>query len=159
MFLKKHYYLILSLSCLLTFLLHTNNTTSLNASLSLEAQQAFVVINGLNYGHIDDFSTIEQLARQQSQDETQKKAAYHRVTFTRTFVAERSLYGWAKTMSETRQQRQHIQIIVKNKHDEELARYALRLCKPLAWTLLEHAASTNGYQESIDLAVQSIHQL
>ena len=63
MFLKQYYYFRLSLCCLLTFLLNTNTTTRLDASLSLEAQQAFVLINGLHYGHIDDFSTIEKIAQ------------------------------------------------------------------------------------------------
>ena len=116
-------------------------------------QKAFIEIDGINYGFIEDIAKIEQLA---AEGKTTQLSDYHKITLNRSFVTEPSLYHWAKTSFEQRKERQNITIIVKTDNEYEIKRYTLNLCKPLSWALTKDHSSTNGFQETVKLAVQDI---
>lgn len=109
-----------------------------------------VEIDGVNYGV---FSKIEGLDEALS---TTGSSGFSKISLERNFVAEPSLYLWAKSREVEHNVLGDITIIVKDSSGKELRRYVLKRCQPLSWTVEKSSPAVGGFYEIVDIAIQKI---
>jgi len=83
----------------------------------------------------------------------------NKVTFKRDFVADPSLFLWAKNTMHERTELKDIHIVTKNRDGSEVNRVVLRMCQPLSLSVEAANPALGGYHEKVDMAVQDIEQL
>ena len=93
-----------------------------------------VEIDGVNYGA---FSKIKGLDEALS---AKDNSGFFKISLERNFVAEPSLYLWAKS----------------REVEHELHRYVLKRCQPLSWTVEKSSPAVGGFYEIVDIAIQKI---
>ena len=112
-------------------------------------------IDGVNYGAFDKIDGLTEVG-QKSAATSSNGISFHKVSFQRDFVTDPSLYLWAKNVMHGRTELKDVHVVVANKDGEELSRYVLKLCKPLAWSVEAANPALGGFHETIDIAVQDI---
>ncbi len=112
-------------------------------------------IDGVNYGAFDKIDGLSQLGQKDAASTTHG-ITYHKVSFQRDFVTDPSLYLWAKNVMHGRTELKDVHVVTSNRDGEELSRYVLKLCKPLAWSVEAANPALGGFHETIDIAVQDI---
>lgn len=112
-------------------------------------------IDGVNYGTFDKIDGLSEVGQKASAT-TANGASFHKVSFQRDFVTDPSLYLWAKNVMHGRTELKDVHVVVASKDGEELSRYVLKLCKPLAWSVEAANPALGGFHETIDIAVQDI---
>lgn len=112
-------------------------------------------IDGVNYGSFDKIDGLSEVG-QKSSATNANGASFHKVSFQRDFVTDPSLYLWAKNVMHGRTELKDVHVVLANKDGEELSRYVLKLCKPLAWSVEAANPALGGFHETIDIAVQDI---
>lgn len=126
-------------------------TPGASARLGLAKIETIIEIDGVNYGVISEINNIRDLTLGPNQNEN-----FTRVSLKRDFVTDPSLYLWAHNSAQSRGSLKHINIVTQTKDGYKLARYELKNCKPLSWTVETADPSQGGFHEKIDLAVQEI---
>jgi len=135
---------------------------NLPAGFSVPGSRLVIEIDGVNYGTFDRIEGLDELLANSSapaDDVTVANADFTRITLTRDFVTDPSLYLWAQSTMRQRSEPRDINILVESTAGDELARYVLRFCQPLSWSVEASNPSIGGFHETIDLAVQEISTL
>ncbi len=122
-----------------------------SARLGLVKKETHIEIDGIDYGIINEVQNLRDLTLTQGKNET-----FTRVSLKRDFVTEPSLYLWAHKNAQNRATLNHVNIITQTKDGYKIARYELKNCKPLSWTVETADPTQGGFHEKIDLAVQEI---
>lgn len=125
------------------------------AGFSKQDVSTHLEIDGVNYGAFDKIVGLSEVS-QKTAATTTNGISYHKVSFQRDFVTDPSLYLWAKNVMHGRTELKDVHVVVENREGEELSRYVLKLCKPLAWTVEAANPALGGFHETIDIAVQDI---
>jgi len=122
------------------------------AGYSAQDLRAHVEIDGVNYGTFDDIGGLDAALHGAGT----KNEGLHKITLTRDFVTDPSLYLWAKNIMHGRSDLKDVHIVMENREGEEIQRYVLKFCQPLSWTVEAANPSLGGFHEKVDLAVQEI---
>ena len=122
-----------------------------SARLGLVKTETHIEIDGINYGVINEVNNLRDLTFSQSKSEN-----FTRVRLKRDFVTEPSLYLWAHKNAQNHKNVSRVSIITQTKDGYKIARYELKNCKPLSWTVETADPTQGGFHEKIDLAVQEI---
>ena len=123
------------------------------ASYSAQDTRTHVEIDGVNYGVFDDVAGLNAAVQAGS---VKNNDELHKITLTRDFVTDPSLYLWAKNIMHGRSDLKDVHVVVENREGEEISRYVLKFCQPLSWTVEAANPSLGGFHEKVDLAVQEI---
>lgn len=142
----------LILCALVTSVILTNMSPAGYSDAELTAH---VKIDGVDYG---DFDQVGGLEKYRGIDLERKRGdkAYRKITLTRDFITDPSLYLWAKRMMRSRTDLKDIHIVMENQDGDEVSRYVLKYCQPLSWTVEAANPAVGGFHEAIDLAVQEV---
>ena len=124
-------------------------------SFFYDSYETHIVINGKPYGVLEDQNIMSHITYDLS---SKKESDYKKISLRREFVAEPSLYWWARKSFDNLE-RTDIELHLKNPRGDLLERYQLKYCKPLAWAIEEHDISSGGFSETVEIAVKSIHKL
>ena len=82
--------------------------------------------------------------------------SHEKISISREFVTEPSLYLWAKTRMKRKSDPKDIHLVVEDENGNVLKRQVLQLCQPLSWSMESTNSSLGGFNETIDIAVQKI---
>lgn len=132
------------------FVLSLVSTSRLPASFTRTVTKYHVEIEGVDYG---SFDRVTGLQESELQDST---GPFHTISLTRDFVTDPSVYLWAKNTMKNRSSLKDVHVVLENKEGQQIARYVLKYCQPLSWTVASDNPSVGGFHEKIDLAVQEI---
>jgi hypothetical protein len=124
----------------------------LKAGLSPENVTTFVEIDGGVYGTFEKVKTLTDITSNKSSDDE----GFVRVTLTRDFVTDPSLYLWAKQNHQARGGLQDIHLVMRTDEGTEVGRYVLKMCQPLSWSLEAVNPALGGFHETVEIAVQEI---
>ncbi len=124
------------------------------ADFASPTTQTFIEIDGVNYGAFD---AVDGLSGQIKVEGDSGELT--RVTFRRDFVADPSLFLWAKNTMHERTELKDVHVITKNRDGSEANHFVLRLCQPLSLSVEAANPALGGYHEKVDMAVQEIVQL
>lgn len=122
-----------------------------SARLGILKTETYIHIGGVNYGILSEVNNLRDLTIDQGSHEK-----YTRVTIKRDFVTEPSLYLWAHKNAQARDPINRISIVTQTKDGYKIAKYELKNCKPLSWTVETADPTQGGFHEKIELAVQEI---
>lgn len=125
------------------------------AGLSLFETTTRVEIDGIQYGVFDSIEGLPPL-QTKSIDILKRAEGGYRIRFSRDFVTEPSLYLWAKNVTHNRADPKDIVVTILNKDGDEVAKYLLKQCQPLSWTVEAANPALGGFHETIELAVQDV---
>lgn len=130
----------------------------LPAGFSVGTTQMHVVIDGVDFGTFDKPKGMEnwQFEGSLSSSSLVSDKEFHRITLKRDFVTDKSLYLWAANSKETPSNVRDVRLVLKSSSGQELNRYTLKFCQPLAWSVEAANPALGGFHESVDLAVQDI---
>ena len=126
----------------------------LPAGFSRPETKVHVEIDGVDYGPFDRIEGLEKFAIDgypESSDNT-----YEKITLSRDFVTDPSLYLWAKNRMSRKFGLKDIHLIKEDEEGRVVGRQILQLCQPLSWSVEATNPSLGGFNETIDLAVQKI---
>lgn len=129
------------------------------AGFTKEEVRTKVEIDGVDYGTFDrveglsDLNSMKDLGAGAISGSPQ---TFRKITLTRDFVTDPSLYLWAKNMMHGRSDLKDVHVVMQNREGEEISRYVLRFCQPLSWSVEAANPALGGFHEKIDLAVQEI---
>lgn len=135
-------------------LLYLVASPELPASFSRKAVRAHVEIDGIDYGGFDGVQGMQGV-----EDESggpTNPGHVRRVVLQRDFVTDPSLYLWAKNTMKERSGLKDINVVMENRDGDEIARYTLKSCQPVSWSVEAAALSSGGFHERIELAVQGV---
>lgn len=113
-----------------------------------------IEIDGTNYGSIDNISGINNF----SDDgfPVNNMHSHEKISISREFVTEPSLYLWAKKRMKRKSDPKDIHLVVEDEDGNVIKRQVLQLCQPLSWSMESTNSSLGGFNETIDIAVQKI---
>ena len=113
-----------------------------------------IEIDGTNFGSIDQISGIDNF----SEDgfPVNNMRSHEKISISREFVTEPSLYLWAKKRMKRKSDPKDIHLVVEDENGNVLKRQVLQLCQPLSWSMESTNSSLGGFNETIDIAVQKI---
>ncbi len=113
-----------------------------------------IEIDGTNYGSIDNISGISNF----SEDgfPVNNMHSHEKISISREFVTEPSLYLWAKKRMKRKSDPKDIHLVVEDEDGNVIKRQVLQLCQPLSWSMESTNSSLGGFNETIDIAVQKI---
>ena len=113
-----------------------------------------IEIDGTNYGSIDNISGIDNF----SEDgfPINNMHSHEKISISREFVTEPSLYLWAKKRMKRKSDPKDIHLVVEDEDGNVIKRQVLQLCQPLSWSMESTNSSLGGFNETIDIAVQKI---
>ena len=113
-----------------------------------------IEIDGTNYGSIDNISGINNF----SEDgfPVNNMHSHEKISISREFVTEPSLYLWAKKRMKRKSDPKDIHLVVEDEDGNVIKRQVLQLCQPLSWSMESTNSSLGGFNETIDIAVQKI---
>ncbi|MEY4630752.1 MAG: T4-like virus tail tube protein gp19 [Pseudomonadota bacterium] len=132
-------------------LAYVAGSPELPAGFSNHAVRTHVEIDGTDYGLFDGVIGIEDGVEGAAED-----GYVRRVVLQRDFVTDPSLYLWAKNTMRERTGLKDINIVMENRDGDEIARYILKSCQPVSWSVEAAALSSGGFHERIELAVQGV---
>ena len=133
--------------CVLPFV----TSKMLTASYSSKVARTHVEIDGVDYGF---FTTVEGINNPLAENNNQ--LSYRKISLNRDFVTDPSLYLWARNTMKERTGLKNIHLVTENREGKELARYILKDCQPLSWTVEAANPALGGFHEIVDIAVQDI---
>ncbi len=113
-----------------------------------------VEIDGVDYGPFDYIAGLDKFSENGSPID--QKSTYTKITLSREFVTDPSLYLWAKERMSRKFGQKDIHLITADERGNMISRKVLRLCQPLSWSVEATNPSLGGFNETIDLAVQEI---
>ena len=113
-----------------------------------------IEIDGTDYGSIDNISGINNF----SDDgfPVNNMHSHEKISISREFVTEPSLYLWAKKRMKRKSDPKDIHLVVEDEDGNVIKRQILQLCQPLSWSMESTNSSLGGFNETIDIAVQKI---
>ena len=113
-----------------------------------------IEIDGTNYGSIDNISGINNF----SEDgfPVNNMHSHEKISISREFVTEPSLYLWAKKRMKRKSDPKDIHLVVEDEDGNVIKRQVLQLCQPLSWSMESTNSSLGGFNETIDIAVQKV---
>lgn len=113
-----------------------------------------VEIDGVDYG---PFERIEGLTSFNGEGKpSDKTTSYAKITLSRDFVTDPSLYLWAKERMNRKYGQKDIHLVTADDRGNMISRKVLRFCQPLSWSVEATNPTLGGFNETIDLAVQEI---
>lgn len=133
----------------------------LPASFTTGSTRMHVVIDGIDFGAFDKVPGLDSMVtNDRSSDHNgnsgKAQSEFHKITFKRDFVTDKSLYLWAANAKETPGGIRDIQLVMKNTAGQETSRYVLKFCQPMAWSVEAANPALGGFHESVAFAVQNI---
>jgi len=126
-------------------LLSLVSTSRLPASFTNAVTKYHVSVEGIDYGTFDHVSGLDE-----------EQPGTRTISLRRDFVTDPSLYLWAKNTMRNRSNLKDVHVVLENTEGQQVAKYVLKLCQPLSWTVEADNPSVGGFHEKIDLAVQEI---
>lgn len=130
---------------------------NLPAGYSSEVLKVRVEIDGVDYGAFDHVAGLNSFDLEGHPLEAE--STYSRITLTRDFVTDPSLYLWAKNRMSRKFGPKDIQLVTEDEEGNIVETTTLKMCQPLSWTVEAANPSLGGFNETIDLAVQEISTL
>lgn len=127
---------------------------SLPAAFTSPVTHTRVEIDGVDYGPFDRIEGLDKFSANGHPAES--GSTYSRITLSRDFVTDPSLYLWAKERMSRKFGLKDIHLITADENGNMVSRKVLRLCQPLSWSVEATNPSLGGFNETIDLAVQEI---
>ncbi len=141
-------------ACLLALILVPLAATErLPASFSGRVTRMTVEIDGVNYGAFMPIDSLDQLAAAKPAAGEVKK-----ITLTRDFVTDPSLYLWANSLMRANAGLKNVTLISENADGVEVARHELRMAQPVAWTVEASNPEVGGLHEKVEFAVQDVER-
>lgn len=119
------------------------------ASFSKETTRFYVEANGVSFGSFASAEGLEKL------NSTEVKKGLQKITLTRSFVTEPSLYHWANDRARTHTERVSMTVTALNKDGHVLGRYVLQDTQPVFWTIESAGGHISGFHEKVELATTS----
>ena len=113
-----------------------------------------IEIDGTNYGSVDDISGIQNFSEDGFPMDNLR--SHEKISISREFVTEPSLYLWAKRRMKRKSDPKDIHLVVEDEDGNVISRKVLQLCQPLSWSMESTNSSLGGFNETIDIAVQKI---
>ena len=120
------------------------------AGYSSDDYRTHVLIDGRDYGYFDNINDLNEIVS------VSDRGDFRKITLTRDFVTDPSLYLWAKNMMRDRSELKDVHLVMENRDGEEMSRFVLKFVQPLTWTVEAANPALGGFHEKIDLAVQEI---
>lgn len=127
---------------------------TLPAAFTSPVTHTRVEIDGVDYGPFDRIEGLDTFSEDGRPAES--GTTYSRITLSRDFVTDPSLYLWAKERMSRKFGLKDIHLITADENGNMVSRKVLRLCQPLSWSVEATNPSLGGFNETIDLAVQEI---
>ena len=127
---------------------------NLPAGYSSETLKVRVEIDGIDFGAFDRIAGLDNFDHDGRP--IAETSTYSRITLTRDFVTDPSLYLWAKNRMSRKFGPKDIQLVTEDDEGNIVETTTLRMCQPLSWTVEAANPSLGGFNETIDLAVQEI---
>jgi hypothetical protein len=140
-----------ALFVMFAFLACLASSPELPAGFSSHAVRTHVEIDGIDFGLFDGVIGIDDDAVKGAEGSNVRH-----VVLQRDFVTDPSLYLWAKNTMRERTGLKDITIVSENRDGDEVARYVLKSCQPVSWSVEAAALSSGGFHERIELAVQGV---
>lgn len=128
---------------------------TLPASFSTPPTFTHVQIDGVDYGRFDKIDGLKGFSPYTGKPMA-ANSTYSKVTLSREFITDPSLYLWAKDRANRKVALKDIHLVTLNESGKEIDRQTLELCQPLSWTVEITNSSLGGFNETIDLAVQKV---
>ena len=119
-----------------------------------ETLKTRVQIDGVDYGVFERIAGLDSF--DQEGHPLAQETTYSRITLTRDFVTDPSLYLWAKNRMSRKFGPKDIQLVTEDGEGNIVETTTLKMCQPLSWTVEAANPSLGGFNETIDLAVQEI---
>ena len=113
-----------------------------------------IEIDGTNYGSIDKITGIQKFSTDGFP--VNNKHSHEKISISREFVTEPSLYLWAKKRMKRKSDPKDIHLVVEDENGNVIKRQVLQLCQPLSWSMESTNSSLGGFNETIDIAVQKV---
>ena len=130
-------------------------TERLPASFSSKVARVVVEIEGVNYGA---FEPIKDLVKGEGLIDGDK-GHFRRVTLSRHFVTDQSLFKWADDAMRGQSRLKDLLLISENAEGVEVARHLLRRTQPVSAVVEASNPEVGGLHEKIEFAVESIQSL
>ena len=121
------------------------------AHLTTERVETYVEIDGVDFGTFGHISGLKDI----TSEKRHPNESFTRILLARDFVADPSLSKWASTTFNNRSGLKDIWLVMR-KDGHEVSRYALKLCKPLSWTVEAADQALGGFHEKVEFAVHKI---
>ncbi len=132
-------------------LIYLAASPELPAGFSRQAFRTHVEIEGVDFGGFDGVVGVDD-----ESGSSLNSGQVRRVVLQRDFVTDPSLYLWAKNTMKERSGLKDIHLVMENRDGDEIARYVLKSCQPVSWSVEAAALSSGGFHERIELAVQGV---
>lgn len=126
---------------------------SLPAGYTAPVTKTYVQIDGIDFGPFDEIAGIDEFTINGA---PLGERRYGKITLSRGFVTDPSLYLWAKNRMSRKSGLKDIHLITEDELGNISSRQILHLCQPLSWTVEAANPSLGGFNETIDIAVQTI---
>jgi hypothetical protein len=111
---------------------------------------ALVMIDGVDYGRLGNYTDLKLPNPKKSESAIDLRLEH-------SFVAENSLFQWAKEYSRNpHTQPRDISILLCNKYGEEVDRYTLVQTKPSSWSIEAAESPSGGFRENVQVFAQNI---
>jgi hypothetical protein len=123
---------------------------------------AVVIIDGVDYGRLGNFAELDlpshRRCTSQLEGPCDKSESAINLHLEHSFIAENSLFQWAKDASRNpnNSQARDVSILLCNRYGEEVDRYTLAATKPGAWSIEVAESSQGGFRENIQVFAQKI---
>ncbi len=127
---------------------------NLPAGFNAESLRTHVLIDGTDFGAIDQVTGLDQFTQAQLAPDTQLPRA--RITLRRDFVTDPSLYLWAQQTTSARSGLKDVHLVTLSNDGREVSRRVLKLCQPLSWSVEAANPAVGGFHETVDLSVQEL---
>lgn len=114
----------------------------------------FVEIDGVRYGAFDRIEGLEHYSNDGYPDT--EGTRYRKISLSREFVTDPSLYLWAKNRMQKKMGLKDIHLITEDDSGQRVSHTVLQLCQPLSWSVESSNPSLGGFNEAIDFAVQKV---
>lgn len=136
-------------------------TQRLPAGFSSKIARVIVEIEGVNYGAFDPVNDLDKTDDVIGGGDVigGEKGNFLRVTLSRHFVTDQSLYKWADLAMQGQSRLKDVVLISENAEGVEVARHMLRNSQPVSAVVEASNPEVGGLHEKIEFAVRSIQQL
>ena len=108
-----------------------------------------VYIGGVDYGTFPKVIGLDEAINSSGK-------GFSKISLERNFVADPSLYLWAKSLGAHHGVLGDIYLVEKDSSGMELSRYTLKRCQPLSWAVEKSNPAVGGFHEVIDIAIREV---
>jgi hypothetical protein len=147
---------IVNLGLLAFILVPLAGTARLPAEFSTKTERLIVEIDGINYGA---FEPVKDMKSKKDVSIVGVKSSFQKITLSRHFVTDQSLYKWADNAMRGQSQLKDVVLISENAEGAEIARHVLKNSQPVSAVVEASNPEVGGLHEKIEFAVQSIQEL